>query len=136
MASQSLGRPYSEGFPELIFKPDKADAKLHADIQVLSLVRRRADHMTIQPNGNHPGTDLLPSLNLSFGGHIHGQYRDLDHVSRRLAHTTEESYCDCVAILAASRLNSSPTSPIKVMPLTQRKFLRIACSSPAPLYHP
>ena len=31
----------------------------------------------------------------------------------------------CVAVLEANRLNSSPPSPIKVMPLTPKKFLGI-----------
>lgn len=120
-------------FPDLILK---AGAKLHADIQVLGLVQRRAAHVEAQPNGYHQGGILFPSLNLSFGGYIHGQCRDLDHVSRRMAHTAEEGHCACVAILAANRLNSSPPSPIKVMPLTMRRFLNMACSRPAPMCHP
>lgn len=51
-------------FPDLILK---AGAKLHADIHVLGLVRRRAAHVEAQPDGYHQGGILLPSLNLSFG---------------------------------------------------------------------
>lgn len=38
------------------------------------------------------GRILLPSLNLSFEATSHGQYRDLDRVSRRLAPSAEEGY--------------------------------------------
>lgn len=51
-------------FPGLILK---AGAKLHVDIQVLGLVRRRANHMEVQPNGNLTGTDLASFIELEFG---------------------------------------------------------------------
>ena len=89
--------------------------------------------MTIQPHGNHPGTDLAFFIELEFRGHIRGQHRDLDHVSRRLP-TAEEGYC-LRRELEANRLNLSPPSPIKVIPVILRKFLRMASSSPAAMYH-
>ena len=81
------------------------------------------------------GRTLLSSLNLSFVAKSHGQYRDLGYVSRRYVPSAEEGTV-CGAVLAADRLNLSPTYPIKIMPLTPRKFLSMACSSPALMYHP
>ena len=62
------------------------------------------------------------------------RWRTFQHPARRLARPPRNDTA-CVVVLAANRLNLSPTYPLKVMPLTSRKFLRIASSNPALLYH-
>lgn len=101
-----------------MFSPDlilKAGAKLHAVFQILVPVRWRAENVEVQLYGNHQG-GILPAsfIELEFRGHIHGQHRDLDHVSRKLP-TAEEGYCLCRG-LESNRVNLNPPSPIKFMP--------------------
>ena len=72
--------------------------------------------------GTTQGRILLPSLNLSFGGHIHGQYRELDHVSRNLVPPPRKDTA-CVVVFGGEPLEFEPTLPHQGHGLDAEKVL-------------
>jgi len=70
-------------FPNPIFRPGP---ELHTDVQVIGLIRRRADHVKIQPDRDDPGLEIGALHELHLGRHVHSQHSQLHLVQTGIAH--------------------------------------------------